>query len=225
MAKTVGSWWIKDGRDGRRLEAQGFASLLDGLSGYSWTQDHGDSAVLQKDFIETAAYREKVDEVDAVMMRSHGNPNAFAVSDGCVSTTDSLRFGKVDLEIFATHACSLLEHSTSNSVGRWCGAFDRLHYLCGFHGSSYSGGGQNARGHYFALYAAWLAAVIPFLPPYTVREAWKMANVLVEGSDVQWAYLRATAPGADTYNETFTTREPADPVGAGRSFWTARGSC
>lgn len=75
------------------------------------------------------------------------------------------------------------------------------------------------------MYAAWLAAVFPFFAPYTVREAWKMANVLVEGSDVQWAYLRATAPGAETYNEIFNTSEPADPVGARRTFWTARGSC
>lgn len=225
MTKYVGSWWIKDGIDGRRIEAQGFASLLNGLSGYCWTQDHGDSAVREKDFVETASYTEKVDLVDAVMMSSHGNPNGFSVSDGSVSTSDTIRFGKGDLEIFATHACSLLEHSASNSVGRWCGAFDRLHYLCGFHTSSYSGGGQNARGHYFAMYAAWLAAVFPFFAPYTVREAWKMANVLVEGSDVQWAYLRATAPGAETYNEIFNTSEPADPVGAGRTFWTARGSC
>ena len=41
MARTLGSWWIKDGIDGRRIEAQGFASLLDGLSGYDWTEDHG----------------------------------------------------------------------------------------------------------------------------------------------------------------------------------------
>ena len=40
----------------------------------------------------------------------------------------------------------------TNSVGRWIPAFERLHYMCGFHTSSYSGGGQNPRGTYFAAY-------------------------------------------------------------------------
>ena len=133
MARTLGSWWIKDGIDGRRIEAQGFASLLDGLSGYDWTEDHGDSDVLEKDFVETANYTEKVDNVDAVMMSSHGNPNSFSVWNGSVSTSDTVKFGKSDLEIFATHACSLLEHTPTNSVGRWIPAFDRLHYMFGFH--------------------------------------------------------------------------------------------
>jgi hypothetical protein len=224
MARNIGSWWIKDGIDGRRIEAQGFASTLASIPGYAWTQDHGDNNVLEKDFVETASYTEKVDQVDAVMMSSHGNPNSFSVSNGSVSTSDTIRFGKNDLEIFATHACKLLEHTASNPVGRWTGAFDRLHYLCGFHNSSYSGGGQNARGQNFAMYAAWLNAMLPFFPQYTVRDAWKTANVLVEGSHVQWAYLRATAPGADTYNEKLGTGEPTDPV-TNRSFWTARGAC
>jgi hypothetical protein len=224
MARTIGAWWIKDGIDGRRIEAQGFASTLDTLSGFDWTEDHGDSGVVEKDFVETPNYTERIDNVDAVQMSSHGNPNSFSVWDGSVSTSDTVRFGKLDLEIFATHACKLLEHTPGNSVGRWTGAFARLHYMLGFHTSSYSGGGQNARGQYFAMYAAWLNAVFPWFPQYTLREAWKKANVLVEGSDVDWAYLRCTGTGADTYNEKLTTAEPNDPT-TGRSFWTAHGSC
>lgn len=81
MARRLGSWWIKDGIDGRRIEAQGFCSLLDPLNGFAWTMgivmylDHRDSDVLEKDFVETASYSEKVDQVDAVMMSSHGNPD------------------------------------------------------------------------------------------------------------------------------------------------------
>ena len=45
MARNLGSWWIKDGIDGRRLEAQGFASTLGGLSQFDWTEDHGESDV------------------------------------------------------------------------------------------------------------------------------------------------------------------------------------
>ena len=224
MARKIGSWWIKDGIDGRRIEAQGFASLLDTLPGFEWTEDHGDSAVLEKDFVETANYTEKVDTVDALQMSSHGNPNAFSVSNGSVSTSDTIQFGKSDLEIFATHACDLLEHTSTDSVGRWCPAFSRLHYMCGFHNSSYSGGGQNSRGTYFAMYAAWLHSVCSFFPQYTVREAWATANILVEGSDVEWAYLRATGDGANTYNEFLTPDEPADPT-VNRTFWTAHGPC
>src|ERR1044072_9327159 len=138
MARTIGSWWIKDGIDGRRIEAQGFASTLDTISGFDWTEDHGDSGVLEKDFVETANYTEKVDNVDALQMSSHGTPNAFSVWDGSASPSDSINFGKVDLEIFATHACDLLEHTASNSVGRWIPAFDRLHYMCGFYNHSNS---------------------------------------------------------------------------------------
>lgn len=230
MAREIGSWWIKDGIDGRRIEAQGFGSLLNVLSGFSWSEDHGDAQVLEKDFVETPNYTEKVDNVDAVMMSSHGNPNAFSVSDGSVSTSDTVRFGKSDLELFATHACKLLEHTSSNSVGRWIPAFDRLHYMCGFHNSSYSGGGQNARGSNFAAYAAFLHyATFGLLPQYTIRSAWKKANVLVEGSNVEWAYLRCTGQtssgaSADTYNERLTTTETNDPTHS-RSFWTAHGPC
>ena len=224
MARNIGSWWIKDGIDGRRIEAQGFASTLDAVAGFDWTEDHGDSDVLEKDFVETVNYTERVDNADAVQMSSHGNPDAFSVWGGSVSTSDTIRFGKSDLEIFATHACKLLENSAAHPVGRWCGAFDRLHYMCGFHNSSYSGGGQNPRGQYFAMYAAFLHAVIPWMAQYPVREAWKLANIAVESSDVEWAYLRCTGTGADTYNELLTASEPADPT-TNRSFWTAHGSC
>src|ERR1044072_1867762 len=118
MARTIGSWWIKDGIDGRRIEAQGFASTLDTISGFDWTEDHGDSGVLEKDFVQTANYTEKTDNVDAIQMSSHGNPNEFLVWNGSVSTSDSVNFGQNDLEIFATHACDLLEHTASDSVGR-----------------------------------------------------------------------------------------------------------
>src|SRR5262245_60122003 len=129
MARNLGSWWIKDGIDGRRIEAQGFCSLLEPLGQFAWTHDHGDSIVLEKDFVETPNHTEHVDEVDAVMMSSHGNPNGFSVWDGSVTNGDTIRFGKNDLEFFATHACALLEHTASNSVGRWIPAFDRLHYM------------------------------------------------------------------------------------------------
>lgn len=227
MAKRVGSWWIKDGIDGRRLEAEGFASTLGSLSQFDWTENHGESDVLESDFVTTAGTTQRSDRVDAMQMSSHGNPNSFLVWGGSVSTSEAIDFGKNDLEIFATHACDLLEHSASNSVGRWIPAFERLHYMLGFFNSSYSGGGQNSRGEWFARYAAyyyyWPLAFL-FRIDMPVREAWAEANEIVEGSNVRWAYLRASAPDVPTYNERLRSAEPTDPVN-NRSFWTASGNC
>lgn len=227
MAKYVGSWWIRDGIDGRRLEAEGFASTLGGLSQFDWTQNHGESDVKESDFVTTTGTTQRSDLVDAMQMSSHGWTDGFLVSGGSVTTSEAIDFGKNDLEIFATHACDLLEHSASHPVGRWIPAFQRLHYMLGFHNSSYSGGGQNSRGEWFAKYAAWfyygpLSWIFTIDIP--VREAWAEANEIVEGSSVQWAYLRASAPGIPTYNERLREAETPDPV-SNRSFWTARGTC
>ncbi|MDE0546576.1 DUF6345 domain-containing protein [Microbacterium sp. C7(2022)] len=227
MAKSVGSWWIKDGVDGRRIEAQGFASTLSSLSQFTWTHDHGDDDVLEQDFTASTYSGLHSDQVDAMQMSSHGSPSGFSVWDGTVSTSDAVDFGKYDLEFFATHACQLLRHTSTNSVGRWIPAFQRLHYMLGFHTNSWSGGGQNARGEYFAKYAAyyfyWSLSWI-YKVDIPVREAWAEANEQVEGSQAQWAYLRASAPGIPTYNEKLRVAETTDPV-SNRSFFTNRGTC
>lgn len=226
MVKRVGSWWIKDGIDGRRLEAEGFASTLGSLPQFDWTENHGESDVLESDFVTTSGATQRTDSVDALQMSSHGNPNEFLVWGGSVTSSEAVDFGKSDLEIFATHACDLLEHTASNSVGRWIPAFQRLHYMLGFFNSSYSGGGQNSRGTWFAFYAAYFfyrpLLFLRFDMP--VREAWAEANEIVEGSSVRWAYLRAEAANAPTYNERLREAEATDPV-TNRTFWTASGTC
>ena len=240
MAKRVGTWWIRDGLNARREEARGFGETLSALSSFDWTEDHGDTNVLKKDFVETASYTEKIDRVDLMFMCSHGSydpydastyGHAFCTHDGTVHSSDDIDWGKSDLEIFSSHACRLLYHSASNSVGRWIPAFQRLHYMFGFHTVSYSGGDLEERGAKFALYAALdlFFPFVPFFPSYTLRAAWKKANVELEGSDVKWAYLRAngeTSSGlpANTYNEKLEVGEPRDPT-KNRTFWTAKGSC
>lgn len=225
MARRMGSWWIKDGLDGRRKEAQGFADYWDMVSGFDWTQDHGDANVLEKDFVVTANYNEKTEQVDYLMMSSHGSPNGFSVWDGSVSTSDSIDFGSGDLEMWASHACQVLKHESGNSVARWIPAFERLHYMCGFHTNSYSGGGRDARGEQFAWHSGVAHYVVfGLLTHHPIRTAWKKANTIVEGSDVRWAYLRATGSNANTYNEKITPNEPTDPT-QNRTFWTANGQC
>lgn len=226
MVKRVGSWWIKDGIDGRRIEAEGFASTLGALPQFDWTQNHGESDVLESDFVITSGTTQRTDLVDALQMSSHGNANEFVVWGGSVTTAEAVDFGKNDLEIFATHACYLLEHSAANPVWRWRPAFKRLHYMFGFFNGSYSGGGQDSRGTWFALYAAYyFYRPLPFLTiDMPVREAWAEANEMVEGSDVRWAYLRAETASAPTYNERLREAELSDPL-PNRSFWTASGNC
>ena len=100
MAKYVGSWWIKDGIDGRRLEAEGFASTLGGLAEFDWTQNHGESDVKQSDFVTTTNVTQRSDTVDAMQMSSHGWTDGFLVWGGDVTTSEAVDFGKNDLEEF-----------------------------------------------------------------------------------------------------------------------------
>lgn len=237
MAKNVGTWWIKSGLDDRRKEAQSFGEVLEILSSFNWTQDHGDSNVLKKDFVETPSYTEKVDQVDMMYMSSHGSydpddsstwGHAFCAWDGTIKTSNSIDWGKVDLEYFSSHACKLLYHSSSNSVGRWIPAFKRLHYMFGFHTVSHSGSSQKNRGGKFAMSMAW-HLLFPFGGPNKLRTAWKKACIETEGSSVKWAYLRAngkTSGGVwvNTYNEILETGEPNDPI-TDRAFYTSKGSC
>jgi hypothetical protein len=60
------------------------------ISGFAWTEDHGDNNVLEKDFVESSNSIEKIDKPDAAVMSSHGNPIGFSLSDGSVSTTDTI---------------------------------------------------------------------------------------------------------------------------------------
>lgn len=141
-----------------------------------------------------------------MFMCSHGVYNdkdsstwgrTFATSSGNVSVSDSIEWGQNDLEIFSSHACKLLYHSSSNTVWRWESAFKRLHYMFGFHTVSYSGKGQRDRGKKFASNA--VAHIILKLalgiqiPGMTLREAWKKANIEVEDSSVKWAYLHSNS--------------------------------
>lgn len=220
MARRIGSWWIRDGLDGHRAEAQGFGSLLDRLPGFDWSEDHGDDSVVEKDFVDCPSSTHCRDSVAAMIMSTSGSPHGFAVSDGYVSTVDAGSFGKTDLEVLATRACGLLEHTPDNPVGRWIPAFERLHYMLGFHTAAYSGGGQDARGAVFAGYAAALHATFAGTFDLPVREAWAEANEIVEDTDVEWAYLRA----GDTYAERLQGAESTGPE-ADRTFYIARGSC
>ncbi len=93
-------------------------------------------------------------------------------------------------------------------------AFHGVHYILGFHTTAHD---EPNRGRYFAekLNAGW-----------RVRDAWIHACQETEGSDSQWAYMRADAPGTNTYDDHwhgrgFVSADPSDPS----TYFYLRGSC
>jgi len=65
----------------------------------------------------------------------------------------------------------------------------------GFRDAGSAGGGQEHRAALFDTYANRLRATFTGLFAMPAHEAWAEANELVEGPDVEWAYLRATDDG------------------------------
>jgi hypothetical protein len=97
------------------------------------------------------------------------------------------------------------------------------YYTFGFHGSGPRGGGSERRA-VFGAYAGGLADSFSGLFDLPAREAWAEANEILESADVSWAYRRTTSPSHDTYRARLRATEPAE-LGAGQSWYTARGSC
>ncbi len=87
-----------------------------------------------------------------------------------------------------------------------CGpAFNGLHYMLGFHTAC---GASSVRSRIFAerLNAG-----------YRVRDAWIQACTETESSNASWAYMRAEAPGADTFDDHwwgkgYTSADPVNPT-------------
>ncbi len=98
------------------------------------------------------------------------------------------------------------------------------HYTFGFHLAGSSGAGQDRRAELFAAYASGLSSAFTGLFEMPAPDAWAQANEIVEGSDVSWAYIRATSPSVNTYRARPGDTAPAD-LGSDRTLFTARGSC
>jgi hypothetical protein len=97
------------------------------------------------------------------------------------------------------------------------------HYTFGFHGSG-PFGGEPDRQALFGAYAGGLADTFSGLFDLPAREAWAVANEILESADYSWAYRRVTSPSHNTYGARLRETEPTD-LGTDRSVFTARGSC
>jgi hypothetical protein len=221
---TIGVEWIQDyhgqGNLGKtRSQAEGFYNTLSGVRSFNF----GDDSAWDQDFEEqgvgapaTGTDTIWADSVDIVYLSGHGNASGVIFGlktrdDGRMRSTE-VRWGNGRLKWIAPDACEVLRDSLATA--RWRAAFQGLHYMLGFHTLSTD---EAHRGRVFADYLN---------QGWRIRDAWILACQDTEGSDTQWAYLRADAAGTNTFNdrwigEGFVSPDPTNPT----SFVYIRGSC
>lgn len=222
---SIGVEWVKqyNGLQGNltntKPQAEGFLNTLAATREFNW----GDDLAWDQDFEEVGRGTPTAgtdttwaDHVDAVFFSGHGSPDRFYFGrkiDDAVAKNTEIRWGDLNLELVVLDACNVLEHDGVFDRWGWR-CFAGLHYICGFHTVT---GDEPDRGRLLAQYlnAGW-----------TIREAWIRAAQDTEGSDTQWAYLRANAPGADTFNDHWWGKGPVslDPVQPNLLAY-ARGAC
>lgn len=223
---TIGIEWVKkyNGRaanvSNTQAAAEGFYNTLAGIRMFNW----GDDLAWDQDFEEqgtgnptTGADTTWVDSVDIVFFAGHGSSQGplFGVAshDSGEASPAEVRWGNSNLEWIVFHACEVLRRDGVFNRWGWP-VFRGLHYILGFHNSCHD---ESKRGRYFAedLNAGW-----------RVRDAWIRACQETEGSDTEWAYLRADAAGTDTFNDHwhgkgFVSSDPNNPA----TLFYLRGSC
>jgi hypothetical protein len=200
--------------------ARGFYNTLSGVRRF----EYGDDLAWDSDFEQSGAGSPSsgsdqvfADNVDIVFFSGHGSSaGAFfgvANQDDGLAKPSEMQLGNLDCEWVVFDACLILEDN-NNVFGRVGSVFRGLHYILGFHTTT---GDSGDRGQKFAerLNSGW-----------SMRDAWIRACIETEGSDTQWAYMRADAAGTDTFNDHwhgkgFVSPDPVNPTL--RAY--ARGSC
>lgn len=201
--------------------ARGFSNTLSGVRRF----EYGDDLAWDRDFEESGvgnpsagADQLYADDVDIVFYSGHGSISGafFGVTtfdDGEAKPTE-LRLGNRDCEWVVFDACQVLERDNLNVFSRLGPAFAGLHYMLGFDTIC---GDSGDRGKKLAerLNDGW-----------SIRDAWIRACTETEGSNRNWAYLRADATGTDTFNDHwhgkgFVSGDPVNPT----SRLYLRGAC
>ncbi len=222
---TIGIEWVQEynGLQGdlinTKAQAEGFYNTLSGVRKFAW----GDDLAWDQDFEEAGqgspaagTDRTWADNVDAVFFSGHGSPGAFyfgrSIDDALAKNTEAY-WGDWDLEFIALDACNVLERDGVFDRWGWP-VFHGLHLMLGFHTTT---GDEPHRGRVFAQYLN---------AGYTVREAWIRAAQDTEGSDTEWAYLRADGSGISTYADHWwgqgdVANDPRTPT----TLFYARGTC
>jgi hypothetical protein len=189
----VGVEWVNKyhGRAGdlsnNDKNAGGFYDEIRSISkpGFEYTGrfNFGDDYAWDIDFEEPGNASSWIDDVDIAFFSGHGGPNGplFGVDDhdDGQAKPGEVKLGNKDLEWIVFDACQVLQHTASNSVARWLGAFNGLHKMLGFHTTCFD---VSNRGREFAkkLKEGW-----------SVDSAWIYACELTEGPGTKWAILEA----------------------------------
>lgn len=209
---SIGIEWVQEynGLQGNlsntKAQAEGFYTTLAAVREFNW----GDDWAWDQDFEASGVGSPAsgtdstwADSVDAVFFSGHGSPDRFYFGrtiDDAVAKNTEILWGDLNLEFIALDACNVLERDGVFDRWGWR-CFAGLHYILGFHTTT---GDEPDRGRLLAQYlnAGW-----------TVREAWIKAAQDTEGSDTEWAYLRADADGTSTYTDHWWGKGPvsADP--------------
>jgi hypothetical protein len=222
---TIGIEWVQqyNGLQGNlsntKAQAEGFYNTLSATKVFEW----GDNLAWDQDFEQSGvgsppAGTDTVwaDNVDMVFFSGHGSADRFYFGvkiDDAVAKNTEIRWGDRELEWIVLDACNILEQNGVFNRWGWP-VFRGLHYILGFHTVT---GDEPHRGRILAQYlnAGW-----------SIRDAWIRAAQDTEGSGTQWAYLRADAPGTDTFNDHWWGKGfvSADPVNPSLLAY-ARGAC
>ena len=119
-----------------------------------------------------------------------------------IPTNREPKWGDKDLEWIVLDVCSALALKADGDgveytlCQRWAnsGVMHGLHYILGFRTAAHD---NCSRGRIFAEYLTGVRDGTK----YTVREAWRKATEDTEGYSIEGAYLRASSPGRNTYND------------------------
>jgi Family of unknown function (DUF6345) len=222
---TIGIEWVQqyNGLAGNlsntKAQAEGFYNTLSATKVFEW----GDNLAWDRDFEQSGVGSPTdgtdtiwADNVDMVFFSGHGSTDRFYFGmkiDDAVAKNTEIRWGDRELEWIVLDACNILEQNGVFNRWGWP-VFRGLHYILGFHTVT---GDEPHRGRILAQYlnAGW-----------SIRDAWIKAAQDTEGPSTQWAYLRADAPGTNTFNDHWWGKGfvSADPVNPNLLAY-ARGAC
>ena len=224
MARTIGSWWIKDGIDGRRIEAQGFASCSMPCRASTGRRTTATRPYSRR----TSSRRRATRRRWTTWMPCRCRPTATRTRSPsrtarCRHRTPSGSERATSRSSPPTHAsCSSIPRPTRSGAGAGVRPAP-LHVRVPQ--QLLQRGWPEPRGAVLRDVRGVAARGDPV--DAAVHGAGGVEDGQRPGREAPTSSGRICAApviGANTYNELLTTSEPADPT-TDRSFWTAHGSC
>lgn len=211
---------------GRKACAQGFYETIIDVEGWKGRFNKGNADAWEEHFKREAkggTDTDWIDKVDFAYFAGHGAGESAIAGPTGVGRGGGFTFGNDEhddwvlsaipsnrepewgdgrLEWIVLDVCSALALKEDGDgvqytlCERWAnsGVMNGLHYILGFRTAALD---SAHRGGLFARYLTGKEDGIK----YTIRDAWRKATEDTESSWYEGAYLRASSPGANTYND------------------------